>query len=169
MRALLPLTGHMGTDRWRKLVVCKNTLREFRRPPHTTTSQPRWTVYETTKKFMTRSRPRGGEGRGDKTTTTPPPSQPTRHYRSLPPLGPAQRPHQGQRAARAGRESPPAARGAGGASFTPHRPGGGAARSPSTFPPPSPRPSQDGGRRRRGGRRRWGRAPRGLRAAGASR
>lgn len=119
MRSLLPLTSRMGPDSWRKRLVCRNPLGEFRRPPQTTTSQPQWRFYETPTKFMTRSRPRGEKRGGKRGQDTTPASQPARHYRSSPPPGPAQRPHQGQRAVRAGRESPPAAQGAGGASSPP--------------------------------------------------
>lgn len=61
--------------------------------------------------------------------------------------GPAQRPPQGQRAARAARESPRAREGRGGRL---HPPGNGAVRPfASPLPPFSPRPVQDGGERRR--------------------
>lgn len=61
--------------------------------------------------------------------------------------GPAQRPPQGQRAARAARESPRAREGRGSRL---HPPGNGAVRPfASPLPPLSPRPVQDGGERRR--------------------
>lgn len=94
-----------------------------------------------------------------------PQAGPSRYRSSLPP-GPAQRPHQGQRAARVGRESPPAAQGEGEEGPHPRRPRGGAVRYPSTFPPPPPRLPQDGGGCLTG--QRWPvRAPVGLREAGA--